>query len=145
MTGYRRTYALETLKDAPRLRASRDFFWRVGVAPPEEVPVRAEPRLVLQRLERVRASVAGHALLDECRSYIVGGLDAQTRHVERQRLEAGKLRCQVRPWPQHHVSGNRVSAKEVARPRDFSRPGRSSVTPRFVGTGRTARLNLDEV
>src|SRR5213594_3620607 len=47
---------------------------RVDPDPPEEVPVRAEPRLVLQRLERVRAPVAGHALLDECRSYIVVGL-----------------------------------------------------------------------
>src|SRR2546427_7272793 len=28
VTGYRRTYALETLKDEPRLRAYRDFFWR---------------------------------------------------------------------------------------------------------------------
>ena len=30
VTGYRRTYALETLKDEPRLRAYRDFFWRSG-------------------------------------------------------------------------------------------------------------------
>ena len=30
---YRRTYALRTLKDEPRLRAYRDFFWRVGVDP----------------------------------------------------------------------------------------------------------------
>src|SRR5207249_4821047 len=33
VTGYRRTYALETLKDESRLRAYRDFFWRVGVDP----------------------------------------------------------------------------------------------------------------
>jgi DNA/RNA-binding domain of Phe-tRNA-synthetase-like protein len=33
VTAYRRTYASETLKDEPRLRAYRDFFWRVGVDP----------------------------------------------------------------------------------------------------------------
>src|SRR5206468_12550082 len=82
---------------------------RVDPDPPEEVPVRAEPRLVLQRLERVRASVAGHALLDECRSYIVGGLDAQTRHVERQRLEAGKLAARSGP-------GRNTTCRETASP-----------------------------
>jgi DNA/RNA-binding domain of Phe-tRNA-synthetase-like protein len=33
VTKGRRTYAVETLKDEPRLRAYRDFFWRVGVDP----------------------------------------------------------------------------------------------------------------
>lgn len=33
VTTYRRTYAIGTLKDEPRLRAYRDFFWRVGVDP----------------------------------------------------------------------------------------------------------------
>src|SRR5438094_4808653 len=37
-TGYRRAYALETLKDEPRLRAYRDFFWRVGVDPTKVRP-----------------------------------------------------------------------------------------------------------
>jgi DNA/RNA-binding domain of Phe-tRNA-synthetase-like protein len=35
---YRRLYALETLKDEPRLRAYRDFFWRVGVDPTKVRP-----------------------------------------------------------------------------------------------------------
>src|SRR2546427_6186444 len=35
---YRRTYVLETLKDEPRLRAYRDFFWRVGVDPTKVRP-----------------------------------------------------------------------------------------------------------
>ena len=35
---YRRTYALETLKDEPRLRAYRDFFWRVGIDPTKTRP-----------------------------------------------------------------------------------------------------------
>src|SRR5439155_24626453 len=38
VTGYRRTYALETLKDEPWLRAYRDFFWRVGVDPTKVRP-----------------------------------------------------------------------------------------------------------
>src|SRR5256885_2175911 len=88
---------------------------RVAPDPPEEVPVRAEPRFVLQGLERVLASVVGDALLDECRSYVVGRLDVQTRHVEQQRLEARKLRCQVRSWPQHHMSGTASPPKEVVR------------------------------
>lgn len=33
ITKYRGTYVIETLKDEPRLRAYRDFFWRVGVDP----------------------------------------------------------------------------------------------------------------
>src|SRR2546427_5216806 len=45
VTGYRRTYALETLKDEPRLRASRAFFWpgrvRPAGCPP---PVARRPR-----------------------------------------------------------------------------------------------------
>lgn len=36
---YRRAYALKTLKDEPRLRAYRDFFWRVGVDPTKVRPV----------------------------------------------------------------------------------------------------------
>ena len=38
LADYRRTYALETLKDEPRLRAYRDFFWRVGVDPTKVRP-----------------------------------------------------------------------------------------------------------
>ena len=46
---YRRTYALETVKDEPRLRAYRDFFWRVGVAPTKTRPAaEALLRRVLQ-------------------------------------------------------------------------------------------------
>ena len=41
LAAYRRTYVLETLKDEPRLRAYRDFFWRVGVDPTK---VRPRPR-----------------------------------------------------------------------------------------------------
>src|SRR5207247_10926710 len=37
-TDYRRTSALETLKDEARLRAYRDFFWRVGVDPTKVRP-----------------------------------------------------------------------------------------------------------
>jgi len=35
---YRGTYAIESLKDEPRLRAYRDFFWRVGVDPTKVRP-----------------------------------------------------------------------------------------------------------
>ena len=38
VAAYRRTHALETLKDEPRLRAYRDFFWRVGVDPTKVRP-----------------------------------------------------------------------------------------------------------
>ena len=78
---------------------------RVDPDPPEEVPVRAQAGLVLQGLERVCATVVCHALLDEGRPSLVRGLDAQACHVEKQRLEAGKLRCQIRFRPQCHASG----------------------------------------
>jgi len=46
---YRQTYALETLKDEPRLRAYRDFFWRVGIDPTKTRPAaEALLRRVLQ-------------------------------------------------------------------------------------------------
>ncbi|HKZ62945.1 MAG TPA: phenylalanine--tRNA ligase beta subunit-related protein [Thermoplasmata archaeon] len=35
---YRATYVLESVKDEPRLRAYRDFFWRVGVDPTKVRP-----------------------------------------------------------------------------------------------------------
>ena len=72
---------------------------RVDPDPPEEVSVRAEARFVLQGLNRVRAAVVGHALLDEQRPGLVRGLDAEACHVKQQGLEARKLRCQVRFWP----------------------------------------------
>src|SRR5213594_3960082 len=50
VTDYRRTYAPETLKDEPRLRAYRDFFWRVGVDPTKVRPAaEALLRRVIQR------------------------------------------------------------------------------------------------
>lgn len=46
---YRQTYVLETLKDEPRLRAYRDFFWRVGIDPTKTRPAaEALLRRVLQ-------------------------------------------------------------------------------------------------
>ena len=47
VTEYRKRYALETLKDEPRLRAYRDFFWRVGVDPTK---VRPAAEALLRRL-----------------------------------------------------------------------------------------------
>lgn len=44
---YRRRYVLETLKDEPRLRAYRDFFWRVGVDPTK---IRPAPEALLRRV-----------------------------------------------------------------------------------------------
>jgi DNA/RNA-binding domain of Phe-tRNA-synthetase-like protein len=50
VTDFRQTYALETLKDDPRLRAYRDFFWRVGVDPTKVRPAaEALLRRVIQR------------------------------------------------------------------------------------------------
>ena len=62
MTGYRRTYALETLKDEPRLRAYRDFFWRVGVDPTKVRPAAGppaprDPRKALSPDQRARRRV----------------------------------------------------------------------------------------
>lgn len=45
--GYRGTYVLESLKDEPRLRAYRDFFWRVGVDPTK---VRPAAEALLRRI-----------------------------------------------------------------------------------------------
>src|SRR2546427_7160800 len=65
VTGYRRTYALETLKDEPRLRAYRDFFWRVGVDPTKVRPAaEALLRRVIQGkpFPRINALVDGYNL-----------------------------------------------------------------------------------
>ena len=89
---------------------------RVDPDPPEEVPVGAEAGLVLQGLERVRATVISRALLDEPGLGLVRGADVQSCDVEQQCLETGKLRCQVWARPQGHARGNRVPVKEVVRP-----------------------------
>ncbi len=62
---YRRTYVLETLKDEPRLRAYRDFFWRVGIDPTKTRPAaEALLRRVLQGkpLPRINAFVDAYNL-----------------------------------------------------------------------------------
>ena len=62
---YRQTYALETLKDEPRLRAYRDFFWRVGIDPTKTRPAaEALLRRVLQGkpLPRINAFVDAYNL-----------------------------------------------------------------------------------
>ena len=60
-TGYRRTYALETLKDEPRLRAYRDFFWRVGVDPTK---VRPAAEALLRRVIQGKPFPRINALVD---------------------------------------------------------------------------------
>ncbi|MBI4416311.1 MAG: hypothetical protein HY557_04950 [Euryarchaeota archaeon] len=62
---YRQTYALETVKDEPRLRAYRDFFWRVGIDPTKVRPAaEALLRRVLQGkpLPRINALVDAYNL-----------------------------------------------------------------------------------
>ena len=61
VTGYRRTYALETLKDEPRLRAYRDFFWRVGVDPTK---VRPAAEALLRRVIQGKPFPRINALVD---------------------------------------------------------------------------------
>src|SRR2546430_34474 len=61
VTGYRRTYALETLKDEPRLRAYRDFFWRVGVDPTK---IRPAAEALLRRVIRGKPFPRINALVD---------------------------------------------------------------------------------
>src|SRR5881396_674665 len=58
---YRRTYALETLKDEPRLRAYRDFFWRVGVDPTK---VRPAAEALLRRVIQGKPFPRINALVD---------------------------------------------------------------------------------
>src|SRR5947207_14106550 len=55
---------------------------RVDPDPPEEVPVGAEAGLVLQGLERVRATVTGRALPDEPGLGLVRRADGQYRPRE---------------------------------------------------------------
>src|SRR2546427_539354 len=59
--GLRRTYALETLKDEPRLRAYRDFFWRVGVDPTK---VRPAAEALLRRVIQGKPFPRINALVD---------------------------------------------------------------------------------
>jgi DNA/RNA-binding domain of Phe-tRNA-synthetase-like protein len=61
VTDYRRTYALETLKDEPRLRAYRDFFWRVGVDPTK---VRPAAEAILRRVIQGKPFPRINALVD---------------------------------------------------------------------------------
>src|SRR2546426_101367 len=61
VTDYRRTYALETLKDEPRLRAYRDFFWRVGVDPTK---VRPAAEALLRRVIQGKPFPRINALVD---------------------------------------------------------------------------------
>src|SRR3989449_4649131 len=61
VTGYRRTYALETLKDEPLLRAYRDFFWRVGVDPTK---VRPAAEALLRRVIQGKPFPPINALVD---------------------------------------------------------------------------------
>jgi DNA/RNA-binding domain of Phe-tRNA-synthetase-like protein len=58
---YRRTYVLETLKDEPRLRAYRDFFWRVGVDPTK---VRPAAEALLRRVLQGKPFPRINALVD---------------------------------------------------------------------------------
>src|SRR2546425_3267928 len=61
VTDYRRRYALETLKDEPRLRAYRDFFWRVGVDPTK---VRPAAEALLRRVIQGKPFPRINALVD---------------------------------------------------------------------------------
>ena len=61
MTDYRLRYALETLKDEPRLRAYRDFFWRVGVDPTK---VRPAAEALLRRVVQGKPFPRINALVD---------------------------------------------------------------------------------
>src|SRR5256886_3816626 len=61
VTGYRRTYGLETLKDEPRLRAYGAFFWRVGVDPTK---IRPAAEALLRRVIRGKPFPRINALVD---------------------------------------------------------------------------------
>jgi len=61
VTDYRRMYAVETLKDEPRLRAYRDFFWRVGVDPTK---VRPAAEALLRRVIQGKPFPRINALVD---------------------------------------------------------------------------------
>src|SRR3979409_2153884 len=60
-TAYSRTYAVETLKDEPNLRAYRDFFWRVGVDPTK---VRPAAEALLRRVIQGKPFPRINALVD---------------------------------------------------------------------------------
>jgi DNA/RNA-binding domain of Phe-tRNA-synthetase-like protein len=61
VTAYRRTYASETLKDEPRLRAYRGFFWRVGVDPTK---IRPAAEALLRRVIQGKPLPRINALVD---------------------------------------------------------------------------------
>src|SRR3989441_7627835 len=87
VTGYRRTYALETLKDEPRLRAYRDFFWRGGVDPTK---VRPAAEALLRRVIQGKPLPRINALVD---AYNLGS--AETR-IALAAFDKTKLRGDLR-------------------------------------------------
>lgn len=84
---YRRTYALETLKDEPRLRAYRDFFWRVGIDPTK---VRPAAEALLRRVIQGKPFPQINALVD---SYNLAS--AETR-IALAAFDRAKLRGDLR-------------------------------------------------
>lgn len=82
---YRRAYALETLKDEPRLRAYRDFFWRVGVDPTKTRPAaEALLRRVVQGkpFPRVNALVDAYNLASAETRIALAAFDRSALHGE---------------------------------------------------------------
>ena len=86
-TQYRSTYMVETLKDEPRLRAYRDFFWRVGVDPTK---VRPAAEALLRRVIQGKPFPRINTLVD---AYNLAS--AETR-VALAAFDAAKLRGDLR-------------------------------------------------
>jgi DNA/RNA-binding domain of Phe-tRNA-synthetase-like protein len=86
-THYRGTYMVETLKDEPRLRAYRDFFWRVGVDPTK---VRPAAEALLRRVIQGKPFPRINTLVD---AYNLAS--AETR-VALAAFDAAKLRGDLR-------------------------------------------------
>jgi DNA/RNA-binding domain of Phe-tRNA-synthetase-like protein len=84
---YRGTYMIETLKDEPRLRAYRDFFWRVGVDPTK---VRPAAEALLRRVIQGKPFPRINTLVD---AYNLAS--AETR-VALAAFDAAKLRGDMR-------------------------------------------------
>jgi DNA/RNA-binding domain of Phe-tRNA-synthetase-like protein len=84
---YRATYALATLKDEPRLRAYRDFFWRVGVDPTK---IRPAAEALLRRVIQGRPIPRINTLVD---AYNLASMETR---IALAAFDLGKLRGDLR-------------------------------------------------
>ncbi len=87
---YRQAYALDTLKDEPRLRAYRDFFWRMGIDPTK---VRPAAEALLRRVLQGRPIPRINTLVD---AYNLASMETR---IALAALDLARVRGELRMRP----------------------------------------------